>query len=414
MRRLRALVPCAVLAALVPVATPLRALPPPDAPACRVFPRNNVWNTRVDRLPRHPRNADWLATMEASTTRLHPDFGPSDGFPYGIPYEVVPGSHRKVAVEFLYADESDAGPYPFDGATPIEGGPGADGDRHALMIDRDRCVLYELFDAHWNGGSPRAGSGAIFDLSRNLLRPAGWTSADAAGLPVFPGLVRLDEVRAGRIDHAIRFTARRTDRRFIWPARHQAGEALDPTLPPMGARFRLKRSFDIEGYRDDTRVILRAMKRYGLILADNGSNWFFQGTAEPGWPAGMLDELKRVPASAFEAVDTGPLRIAAGSARARQYPRLTAELRPASIQVGERAVVSGTVRPAADRTVILQRLSDGAWREVSRRAPNPDGSYRFAVRPSTEGTRTYRVRVPADRLYFGATSAPMRLRVSSP
>ncbi|HZQ86989.1 MAG TPA: hypothetical protein VFA83_19250, partial [Acidimicrobiales bacterium] len=189
-----------------------------------------------------------------------------------------------------------------------------------LMVDKDSCTLYELYDANWNGGRPTAGSGAVFDLRGDNLRPSTWTSADAAGLPILPGLLRLDEVRAGHVDHAIRFTASRTDRSFIWPARHQAGSASDPNLPPMGARFRLKSSFDVSRYRADTQTILKAMKTYGLMLADNGSNWYFQGTAEDGWDNGLLDELKSVPASAFEAVDESSLMADPNSARVKGAP----------------------------------------------------------------------------------------------
>jgi hypothetical protein len=259
--------------------------------------------------------------VSASSTNLHPDFGPSGGFPYGIPYTTVAGSHTKVHLHFTYASESDKGPYPFGPDTPIEGGKNAGGDRHALMIDRDHCVLYELYDAHYRpNGRSTAGSGAIWSLSSNNLRPATWTSADAAGLPIFPGLVRLDEVeKKGLVDHAIRFTADHTRTQFIWPARHQAGESNNVSLPPMGARFRLKASFPILRYRKDTQVILRAMKTYGLILADNGSNWYFQGSAEKGWPIPLLDELKSVPASAFVAVDESCLRVSPNSGRTKAH-----------------------------------------------------------------------------------------------
>ncbi|HZQ87604.1 MAG TPA: hypothetical protein VFA83_22350, partial [Acidimicrobiales bacterium] len=281
-----------------------------------MLPSDNVWHADISGLPVNAHNAAWMGNMNAASTRLHPDFGPSgQAMPYGIPYNVVAGSHSKVAVQFDYADESDGGPYPFDQNTPIEGGAGSGGDQHALMVDKDTCTLYELYDANWNGGHPTAGSGAVFDLRGDNLRPATWTSADAAGLPILPGLLRLDEVRAGHVDHAIRFTASRTDRSFIWPARHQAGAASDPNLPPMGARFRLKASFDISRFRGDTQVILKAMKTYGLMLADNGSNWYFQGTAEDGWDNGLLDELKSVPASAFEAVDEASLMADPNSAR---------------------------------------------------------------------------------------------------
>jgi hypothetical protein len=252
---------------------------------------------------------------------LHPDFGPSgEDTPYGIPFDVVDGDHPKVGVKIDgpdggYPEESDPGPYPFDADTRIEGGTGSTGDRHALIIDRDNCVLYELYHAYWNDGNPTADQGSVFALRSNDLRPDGWTSADAAGLPIFAGLVRREEVVAGEVDHAIRVTAQRTDRSYLWPARHQAGARSDPTLPPMGARFRLKADFDISGYRPDTQVILRAMKKHGLIVADNGSNWFFGGASEEGWDNDMLDELKTIPAGRFEAVDASSLMADPDSGR---------------------------------------------------------------------------------------------------
>ena len=293
---------------------------PGTGTSCPLFPADNVWHADVSGLPVHPRSADWIASMGGTERRLHPDFGPNDvGQPYGIPYSVVPGSTQKVAVTFDYADESDPGPYPFGPSTPVEGGS----DAHALVVDKDRCVLYELYAADWNGGHPTADSGAVWDLRSNALRPSGWTSADAAGLPILPGLLRRDEVAAGEVDHAIRLTAASTDRTFLWPARHQAGSARDPKLPPMGAWFRLKANFDLSRYRPDTQVVLRAMQRHGLIVADNGSNWFFTGTSEQGWDTGLLDQLKTIPAGAFDAVDTSSLmadpnsgRVAAGGAPA--------------------------------------------------------------------------------------------------
>ena len=296
---------------VIAIAVPAAAIPPPGAPACSIFPSNNVWHANISKLPVNARSRAWLSSMSASSTNLHPDFGPSGGFPYGIPYDVVPSSHPKIYLTFDYADESDKGPYPFDGNTKIEGGPNASGDRHAIMIDSGTCTLYELYNARYS--TRHAGSGAIWKLLSNALRPAGWTSADAAGLPIFAGLVRLDEVKAGRVDHAIRVTAQQTDTSFIWPARHQAGAANNHNLPPMGARFRLKASYDISHFRADTQTILRAMKTYGLIVADNGSNWFFQGTAEPGWNTTMLDQLKSVPARAFEAVDESSLMVSSNS-----------------------------------------------------------------------------------------------------
>jgi hypothetical protein len=298
----------AVLALVVsagPVA-PALARPVPGT-SCRVFPADHVWHLDVSRLPVHPRSDVWKRAMHAGSTRLHPDFGPPT---YGMPFEVVEGTHRKVKVRFVYASESDPGPYPFDGRTPIEGGS----DRHALIVDQDRCRLYELFGARWNDGRPRAGSGAVFDLRSYRLRPAGWTSADAAGLPILPGLLRYDEIRAGSIDHPIRFTASCTTRRYVWPARHQAGVA-DRRCPPMGAWFRLKAGFPLTGFSTDARVVLRGMKAHGLILADNGSDWFFQGTRDRRWTNALLDQLKRIPAGAFVAVDVRACRVGPDSGR---------------------------------------------------------------------------------------------------
>ena len=294
--------------------------PVPGAPNCPMFPADNVWNTPITNLPVNPSSAQWLASMDASTTDLHPDFGPSGdpSTPYGIPYTVVSPSQPLVPITFEYADQSDPGPYPFSATTPIEGGQDSTGDRHAIMVNPSTCTLYELYDAQYDASGSTAGSGAIWNLNSNALRPAGWTSADAAGLPILPGLVRYDEVQSGVITHAIRMTAETTDTSYIWPARHEAGTSSNPDLPPMGARFRLKASFDISGYSAQAQVVLRAMQQYGLILADNGSNWYFGGTADDNWPLSLVDELKTVPASAFEAVDESSLMVDPNSGQARQ------------------------------------------------------------------------------------------------
>ncbi len=293
----------------------------PAALACPVLPADNIWHSDVSGLPVSPRSAAWLSHMAASTTRLHPDFGPSYGaqsVPYGMPITYLTGAHPKVPVTFAYADESDQVPYPLGPDTQIEGGPDAGGDRHALVLDTSTCTLYETFDTRLTTTGWTAGSGAVYDLRSDRLRPAGWTSADAAGLPILPGLLRYDEVRAGHVDHAIRFTTDVTDRRYVWPARHQAGSLSSTAYPPLGTRFRLKAAFPIASYRADTRVVLRAMQSYGLMLADNGSPWFFGGASDDGWPPAMLDELKTVPASAFEAVSVAPLQVWRNSGRARQ------------------------------------------------------------------------------------------------
>lgn len=295
---------------------PAEALP---GTSCQVFPADNYWNTPVTDLPVHTRSADWLSHMHPGS-RLHPDFGPSYGdgpVPYGIPITIVAGSHAKVSVSFGYASESDRVKYPFGKDTKIEGGPGAGGDRHAIVVDKSTCRVYETFATRKSGSSWKAGSGATWVLTSNALRPAGWTSADAAGLPILPGLLRLDEVKSGQVTHAIRFTTDVTDRSYVWPARHQAGSVSSAAYPPMGARFRLKSSYSRTGLRKDTRVVIEAMKQYGLVLADNGSSWFFQGTSEPGWPSGLLDQLKQIPASAFEAVDTSSMKVSANSGKAR-------------------------------------------------------------------------------------------------
>jgi hypothetical protein len=283
-----------------------------------MFPSDNIWNTDISSLPVDVHSPQWLASMSSSTTNLHPDFGPSGdpSNPYGMPYTVVPPGHQTVSVNFTYQSESDPGPYPFGPDTPIEGGAGATGDRHAIMIDPSTCTLYELYDAYYNGNSSTAGSGAIWNLRSDALRPAGWTSADAAGLPIMPGLLRYDEVQSGQITHAIRMTAATTDTSYLWPARHEAGARSDPNLPPMGARFRLNAGFNISGYSPQAQVVLRAMQHYGLILADNGSNWYFGGTADSAWPSSLVQELKSIPASAFQAVDESSLMVSPNSGQA--------------------------------------------------------------------------------------------------
>ena len=286
--------------------------------ACRAFPANNYWHADISRLPRHPRSAAWLSHM--STGRdLHPDFGPSygDGPDYGMPVTVVSGSHPKVAVSFGYASESDRVRYPFGRDTRIEGGRDSDGDRHAIVVDKARCRLYETWATRERSGRWYAGSGATWSLTSNALRPDEWTSADAAGLPILPGLLRWNEVRNGRVDHAVRFTTDVTSRHHIWPARHDAGSRDSWSYPPMGARFRLRASYSPTGFGPRAKVVVTAMKRHGLVLADNGSPWFFQGERNANWPDRMIAELKRIPASAFVAVDTSRLKASQDSARVR-------------------------------------------------------------------------------------------------
>jgi hypothetical protein len=285
------------------------ALRHPSAPGCPVFPASYPWNQRVDGLP-VAANSDAVIASIGLADHVHADFGSGlwNGGPIGIPVTVVRGTLRKVRVRFDYASESDRGPYPIPRNVRIEGGRHSDGDRHAILVDRDRCRLYELFALYPSAGGWRAGSGAIWNLRSNRLRPVGWTSADAAGLPIFPGLARYDEVGRGRIDHALRFTVRRTRRAYVYPARHFASDATDPALPPMGLRVRLKASFDTRPFPRQARVVLEALKRYGMILADNGADWYISGAPDPRWSNDQLHTLHRVTGSAFEVVDTKALR----------------------------------------------------------------------------------------------------------
>ncbi len=291
--------------------------------SCPLFPADNVWNTPIDVLPVDAHSSAYIGSIGADGS-LHPDFGSGtwSGEPIGIPYNVVPGTQAKVVVAFDYDDQSDPGPYPIPPDPLIEGGPDSDGDRHLLIIDKDACQLYELYSAYPEAdGTWSAGSGAIFDLRSNNLRPQGWTSADAAGLPILPGLLRYDEVASGSIDHAIRFTAPHTRNSHLWPARHDASSLSDLSYPPMGQRFRLKADFDLSGFSPQVQVILKALKRYGMILADNGSAWFLSGVPDSRWDNDTLvSELARVHGSDFEAIDESALMVDADSAQVRSRP----------------------------------------------------------------------------------------------
>ena len=304
----RRLLPLVCLAVLLSGSS-AEALRMPAAPRCTVFPKSNPWNRRVDRLPVAVNSAEIIRSIGAERA-LHPDFGSGlwEGAPIGIPITVVGRRTPKSRVPFEYADESDRGPYPIPRGVPIEGGYRSDGDRHALIVDRDACKLYELYALYPRGRGWRAGSGAIWSLRSNRLRPAGWTSADAAGLPILPGLARYDEVRRGVIDHALRFTVRRTRRAYVYPARHFASSSDDPSLPLIGLRVRLKASFDLTGYPRQARVVLTALKRYGMLVADNGSDWYITGSPNPAWRNDDLRTLGRVKGSEFEVVDTSTLR----------------------------------------------------------------------------------------------------------
>ena len=291
----------------------------PNLEGCPVLPADNIWNSSVENLPVDPNSSTYISTIGA-TTGLHPDFGSGtwNGGPIGIPYTVVGGSQSRVSITFDYADESDPGPYPIPSDAAIEGGSQSTGDRHVLVLDRDNCILYEIFSAYPQpDGSWQAGSGAVFNLRSNALRPRGWTSADAAGLPILPGLTRYDEMATGEIRHALRFTAPQTRKEFIWPARHYASSLTAANDPPMGQRFRLKATFDISRFSAGVQVILRALKRYGMILADNGSSWYISGAPDSRWNNdSLVNELKQVTGSDFESVVESSLMLGPDSGQA--------------------------------------------------------------------------------------------------
>jgi len=292
--------------------------PPPPPPGgvtsspvvggCAVFPTDNPWNTDVSAFPLRSDSSTLISHISTSShTNLHPDFG--GGGAYGIPYMVVPNGTPTEPINYTaYGDESDPGPFPIPSNAPIEGGSASTGDRHVLVVEQGTCHLYELYRAFWQGDHWDADSGVNWNLSSNKLRTLGFTSADAAGLPILPGLVRYDEVAAGHIDHALRFTVSTTQKGFILPATHQAGSTTDASYAPMGLRLRLKSNFSLSGYTGAALVILKALKKYGMIVADNGSSWFITGAADPRWDDNNLNTLKNVPGSAFEAVYTGDVQ----------------------------------------------------------------------------------------------------------
>jgi hypothetical protein len=384
----------------------------PAVGGCTVFPADNIWNTPVDQLPVSPNSAAWVTTI-GTTRGVHADFGAGlwDGGPIGIPYITVTGSQTKYPATFDYADESDPGPYAIPLNAPIEGGSQSTGDRHALAVDTTNCVLYELYYAFPQASSWTAGSGAVFNLLSHALRPAGWTSTDAAGLPVFAGLVRYDEVLSGEIRHAIRFTVPQTRRAYVWPARHYASSLTGTQYPPMGARFRLRASFDVSGYSAANQVILRAMKKYGIMLADNGSAWFISGAPDERWNNDDLSRLGAVKGSDFEAVDVSPLMIDPNSGQARQSSVPTVSVSPSSATVP----VNGSQQFTATVTDLSSQLVD--WSVNGVLAGNStvgfvssNGLYTAPAVPPAGGTVTVR----ATSSVSPATGGSATVTVTSP
>lgn len=275
---------------------------------CTAFPANNVWNARIDKLPVDSRSGSYVGTIGASNP-LHPDYGTA----YGLKINYVNGSQAKVPVSFVYAGESDRGPYPIPPNVAIQGPP----DRHAVVVDTTHCTDYELYGLQKLSSGWQAGSGAIFPLTSNTLRPAGWTSADAAGLPMLPGLVRYEEILSGHINHAIRFTAPQSRAAYIWPARHYASSLTGAQYPPLGQRFRLKANYDISSFPPHVQVILKALKEYGMILADNGGAWFITGTLDSRWNDSEMHAMTRVIGADFEAVNESSLMMSTSSAQVK-------------------------------------------------------------------------------------------------
>ncbi len=365
---------------------------------CEFFPADNIWNTPVDNLPLDANSAAYVATIGPKNT-LHPDFGsgvwpPNSDSPIGIPYVTVPGTQPKVQVSFDYADESDPGPYPIPASAPIEGGSQSDGDRHVLVIDTDNCILYELYYAYPNSdGSWNAGSGAIFDLKSDQLRPAGWTSADAAGLPIFPGLALYDEVLSGEINHALRFTAPQTRKAYVWPARHFASTLTGMQYPPMGQRFRLKAGFDISGFSTQTQVILTALKRYGMILADNGSSWYISGAPDSRWNNDTLvSELGQVAGANFEAVDESSLMVSADSAATKPTagPSTVTVLSPnggETLTSGSTFTIEWSAPAAATEFKLQYSLNSGKTWQAVVSGKKAGASYLWKV-PAVTSNRT--------------------------
>jgi hypothetical protein len=364
MKRIHPLVAAIALALIVSALPgaprPAHAAAPPQLGGCTILPPDNVWNTPIDTLPVDSNSTAYINNINLDATTLHPDFGSFQYGYFGIPYNIVPNGQAKVAVTFDYADESDPGPYPIPTANlKIEGGS----DRHILVLEQGTCKLYETWNSRSNGnGTWRAGSGAIFDLNSNALRTNGWTSADAAGLPILPGLARYEEVAAGAIDHALRFTVNCSADSYKWPARHKAVPSYCPmtppagTLPPpMGQRLRLKGNFDISGFTPQTKVILTALKKYGMFVADNGTSWYISGTPDAGWiDDDLVSDLRQVHGTDFEAVDESGLQVSPDSGQVKPSAVDSKSVSPGGANQGQQ--VAYTIQLVGDGSAIA--LSD--------------------------------------------------------
>ncbi len=342
---------------------------------CPLFPADNIWNRDISSLPVHRNSANFIASI-GLTSHVHADFGAGlyNGAPIGIPYIVVPGSQPSVPVSFTYAGESNPGPYPIPSNAPIEGGSQSSGDRHVIVVDNGTCRLYEMYASYpQSNGSWKAGSGAVWSLNSNSLRPGTWTSADAAGLPILPGLVRYDEIAAGVINHALRFTVNSTQSTFLWPARHYASSSTNPNLPPMGLRFRLKANVNISSFSRTNQIILIALKRYGMIVADNGSSWYISGAPDNRWNNDDLHMLGTIPGSDFEAVDESSLQVNVNSGQSLGSMPIVSTPSPTH------SSIATTTRTNAPSNIMTPEIAESINRSIERnsksnRAPVSSGS----------------------------------------
>ena len=394
-------------AALAPTAT-ADVVVGPNAPiGLQMFPADNAWNTDISRLPVQRDSSAYIARMGAGIG-VHPDFGTVwDGAPNGIPYVLVRGTQPKVPIAFYYPDESDPGPYPIPSDAPIEGGPSSTGDRHILTLDVDNHLLYEVYDAHYNSALGRweAGSGAIWNLDSDSVRPAGWTSADAAGLPILPGLVRYDEVASGEITHALRFTVSQSQRAYVFPATHFASDDTDADLPPMGLRLRLKAGYDISGFPSEVQVILRALKKYGMIVADNGGPFFISGAPDPRWNDEALHAISEVKGGDFEVVETSGTAVLPRAVA----PVVSAGAATATLRVGRTFVRSGRFVDAYS-SAWTATVSYGDGTGAKRLALTRSKHFALSHRYKKRGTFSVIVRVRSNGGLTGKATVKVAVR----
>ena len=352
-----------------------RALSAATVGGCPLFPADNIWNRDIFSLPVHRNSANFIASI-GPTSRVHADFGAGlyNGAPIGIPYIAVPGSQPSASVSFTYASESNPGPYPIPSNAPIEGGSQSSGDRHVIVVDSGTCRLYEMYASYpQSNASWKAGSGAVWSLNSDSLRPSTWTSADAAGLPILPGLVRYDEIASGVINHALRFTVNSTQSSFLWPARHYASSNTNPNLPPMDLRLRLKANVNISSFSRTNQIILTALKRYGMIVADNGSSWYISGAPDNRWNNDDLHILGTIPGSDFEAVDESSLQVNVNSGQSSGSMPVVSTPSPT------RSFIAATTRRTAPSTIMTPEIAESINRSIeskskSNNAPASSGS----------------------------------------